>query len=540
MKSFFPPNDEFEVLAWRLVNKLNLKITKTTLRAELHSHPYFPSIYSLNEIFEKYKVANLGLSAPYHVVESDLPLPAIVKLKDRESHHFVYRIVEEINDTNVLLYNPEIDATIVLPKLIFKKEYANFAMIFEANEYSGEVNYLQKLKSETRSSRLKKSVLGAVGLLTLAAILTTVQLSSGNFTIGPIIHLILSVIGSMVGVVLLNFEIDSQNSSLPKFCKRSSKTDCSSVLTSGSSKIFGISWSHFGVSYFLTLWLYQLATGIFETGSLQVISFFSISAVSYSLFSIWYQWRVIKQWCILCLLVQAILILQFILVVGTQFYTETTTLTTLTVSAISFISIFIFLFVVLFFMIAYGKRAKMFEAKANELDKLKMDKPVFDALLNTQKTIEGSPYKISLVLGDINAKNLITMVSNPYCDPCKKAHNQIEDLVAQNKDIQVHIIFATDSDKSRALPVAHFLAMEGEYDRLTLIEALHFWYNSERDYESIALKFPVKKIEEQFSKIELMNEWCNCNSIMNTPSFYVNGKKLPTIYSASDLAILLK
>ncbi|HEY2722735.1 MAG TPA: hypothetical protein VGI82_13465 [Chitinophagaceae bacterium] len=40
-----------------------------------------------------------------------------------------------------------------------------------------------------------------------------------------------------------------------------------------------------------------------------MISWLNIFALPYTLFSVYYQWKVAKQWCILCLAVQGLLLL---------------------------------------------------------------------------------------------------------------------------------------------------------------------------------------------------------------------------------------
>ncbi len=41
------------------------------------------------------------------------------------------------------------------------------------------------------------------------------------------------------------------------------------------------------------------------------------------------------------------------------------------------------------------------------------------------------------------------------------------------------------------------------------------------------------------TKLDAMSKWCNDNGIVATPTYFVNGRQLPAIYSIEDLKYLL-
>src|SRR5579863_9609696 len=67
----------------------------------------------------------------------------------------------------------------------------------------------------------------------------------------------------------------------------------------------------------------------------------------------------------------------------------------------------------------------------------------------------------SIVLGNAEAGNIITMATNPYCQPCAYMHKTLEDLMEQNDNIQLRIIFTTENndEDNRTQIGRHFMAL---------------------------------------------------------------------------------
>ena len=127
----------------------------------------------------------------------------------------------------------------------------------------------------------------------------------------PILYTFLVLVGAAVGIMLLIYEIEQNNPTLRKVCSIGKKTSCSAILNSQGAKIFGIHWSVIGVSYFLGGLLSLLVTGM-SHDILIIGAWLSMLSLFYTVFSIYYQGFVIKQWCTLCLIVQGLLVLQFL------------------------------------------------------------------------------------------------------------------------------------------------------------------------------------------------------------------------------------
>src|SRR5699024_12035574 len=116
---------------------------------------------------------------------------------------------------------------------------------------------------------------------------------------------LLSLIGMVVTGGLLWYEVDHQNPVLKKICTSGRNTNCGNVLQSKAAKLGGIiSWSEIGFIYFSGGFLSLLLSGM-SSDVMFLLGWLNVLAAPYVLFSIYYQWRIAREWCVLCLTVQA-------------------------------------------------------------------------------------------------------------------------------------------------------------------------------------------------------------------------------------------
>jgi hypothetical protein len=265
-------------------------------------------------------------------------------------------------------------------------------------------------------------------------------------------------------------------------------------------------------------------------------------ALPFTVFSIYYQWRIAKQWCRLCLSVQAILISEtFAAFWGGLFKTDLFTI--LTPYKIAEYSLFLLLPTVTWLLIRpvliqarEGKKSK------RELLRLINNPQVFRGLLQRQKKIEYDPSGLGITLGNPTAKNKIVKVCNPYCGPCSAAHTILEELLHTDMDLQIQIIFSiNDENDKRSLTIKHFLAIADKNDPVLLQHALNDWYSAPaKDYELFSEKYKLNgEIDLQTHKLAAMKDWCTKVEIIGTPTFFINGFQLPELFSVRDLKLFL-
>ena len=64
-----------------------------------------------------------------------------------------------------------------------------------------------------------------------------------------------------------------------------------------------------------------------------------------------------------------------------------------------------------------------------EFNKWKTDAAIFITQWQQQQKIGTTIWENDLLLGNANAPVLITVACNPYCGPCAKAHEQLDEML---------------------------------------------------------------------------------------------------------------
>jgi hypothetical protein len=265
-------------------------------------------------------------------------------------------------------------------------------------------------------------------------------------------------------------------------------------------------------------------------------------------FSVYYQWRVAQQWCILCVSVQGLLILQLMTaLIGGWHQLSTFSIMTHELF-LPILTAFVIPFIVITVLLPALQKAKESKRNYTEVQKLKHNREVFETLLQKQRQLTETPAGLGISLGNPNASYKLIKVCNPYCGPCAKAHTPMEDLLQNNPDVQIQILFTASNKEGdpKAPPVRHLLAISEKNDESILKKALDDWYLAEtKDYDAFAVKYPLNgELKQQGAKIDAMKNWCDKTIIAFTPMFFLSIPsdkgatsyyQLPEIYTVADL-----
>ena len=541
----------------RLLKKLNIPVTATTVVDTLEHHPHYPSLYSISDSLQKWKVENLALRVDPDSLEK-IPTPFIAHSKAGGGNFILVNSVNgvvEYTDGKGAFGKPGIKQK---SREEFKKDWDNIVLIAEKNEVSGEKEYrLNKRKELIEGLRIPFIIAGCLLLTVLYAA------AVHNFFTASLAFLKFS--GCIVAGLLLWFEVDKSNPVLQQICAAGGKTNCTAVLSSKQSKLFNIiSWSEVGFFYFAGGFIYLLVSVTLslpkgQLPTLALLSWLNLFALPYTVFSVFYQWRIAKQWCPLCLTVQAILVLEFVVCYFGLRQAQTDTFipyvfipnvfipnVTLSLPKSELIPLSVSFLLPVFFWVATKKvylNAQEGKRYQKELSKLKYNKEIFNTLLSKQKQITASAEGLGIVLGNPDATNTIIKVCNPYCGPCAKAHSVIDAILENNDDVKVQIIFmATNNENdTRAKPVKLLMALYEKNDEQLIKSALDDWYgDGKKDYDEFAKKYLLNgELQMQGSKLEAMAKWCSENGIAFTPTFFINGHQLPESYKIEDVEHLL-
>lgn len=549
-KSLLEPVTNGSEVADLTIRLIRAKISKTTLKKEIEEHPDYPGLLSISDVFTSHGIENIALKidADQLTETSD---PFIVQLYVRKEVTF-FSVVKEIRNNTVNYFDPEKHDWVLSDKDDFVKKITGVILLVGKGDEICEKDYGKKIKAEKRKRMIRYAGIFCIPILTVVlGIFYCFQNGAGMLF--PLMYLLLTITGSGLGILLVWYELDQHNPALKQICTAGKRINCGSVLQSGASRIAGLSWSSIGLSYFTGLLLLLVLSGLDNQDVLFILSWINILTIPYLIFSIYYQWIIARQWCVLCLCVLGILVLQITISAFAGWHTLADINSITAGRVIQILVAFIFPLIIINVLITALQKVKEGRENFTSLQKLKNNPHVFNALLKKQKEVSESPGNLGIILGNPNAKYKIIKVCNPYCGPCSAAHQQMEELLQNNEDLQLQILFTATNEKNdiRKPPVKHFLALSDKYDEENLKRALDDWYlNDPKNYDAFAAKYPVPgEMEQQDKKIEQMKNWCDKIKIEFTPTFFISMNEgdddrsskyfqMPGTYTANDLKYL--
>ncbi|MGB8191863.1 MAG: vitamin K epoxide reductase family protein, partial [Chitinophagaceae bacterium] len=359
------------------------------------------------------------------------------------------------------------------------------------------------------------------------------------FTYTTLLFTIIS--GLIVTSMLIVQKFDKDNPYIRKLCKGDA-AGCNSVLESRASMFLGIiSWAEIGLLYFGITLAYLLAgNALGYTTYLQLVAVLTLFALPYTLFSIYYQYRM-KQWCLLCLTVQGLLWVQFFIALpvlrgfGTIAVNE---VFGFLMTAAAVLSVWLLLKPV---VKAYLQRNSLIR----ELNKFKHDPELFLGILQSQPSMPDVQGSDAIVFGNAAAPYSMVMVTNPFCGPCAEMHKKMGGLLAEFPDkLSMITIFSTNPAEGERTQVAeHMIKLYAERGHEKSLKIFKDWYASENKNAGEWIKMHPS-IENDSSKVQQIMQahadFCHTAQIHETPTLYLNGHLLPEQYTIDDIRFLLK
>ncbi len=507
-----------------LVQQLGLKVTVDTLTATLRRHPDYPSLAALSDVLHQWHVPNLAVRLqPYQLAE--ITYPAVAHLTREQTQDFV--ILQTYAQSQIHYQNTQ-GKTIIESIDTFAAHWTGIVLLLEPNPHSGDPNYATTRRKE-RLARIE-TYLAFAGLCAVA-LAALVWLASDVWLT---LFWILIAIGLVSSGILLSETVGKPTPLLGKICTLTQHTDCQTVITSESAKVFGwLSWAEIGFLYFAGVFLLlTLAAFAGLLLSLQpVLLLVASMALPYTVFSVYTQAFVLGKWCMLCLIVQTVLVAQFLLLSQiTSLYTLSAWTEVLPVVIFSFgLPIWVW-----FLVKPFWQKSRQVSGLEKQLETFKRNSTLFRGMLQIQRRVETADLPDELILGNPQAAVEILMVSHPFCPPCRLAHAELHTLLAYWGDaikLKICLLAGQDSSSVQWKVVAHLLRLS---ESPMFAEALWEWYQA-GTYEQWAVRYPVSGLPESAQIIEQYSHWAKQAAILHTPTFFINGYELVAPYSYTDL-----
>jgi hypothetical protein len=488
---------------------------------QLSTHPEYPSLLAYHDALNFFNIPNIT-----------------VKIEDNDISNLPDYFIGEIQS-----------------KLAFVKKKSNsFIIDFgdgKNNDFSiKEFNNLWSGVVLAAESGIKeKRKINTSLLRGIFSVLFIVVMSFFSFNLS--IFSIFILCGIFFSIEAVKQDLNIQSDFSNKFCNISKETDCNTIIKSNSFKLF----NYFGLSDISIVFFSGQLLGLLGFLFLDfVMEFFVYSfgvlflSVPILFASLFYQWRIAKKWCVICLGIISILIIELLYC---TFYNKEFILLDFSFQkelVILFLSFFILSLAGWLLIKPFISSYFTLKSENTKLFKFKRNYNLFKNTLISDRKVHYQNLKSDLFLGNKDAKLKLTLVTNPLCKFCKETHSVIELLIKKHSnDLRINIFFNfyaenNNSNKKDPIKNLHLKLIENYLIKgpIFFLESLGDWF-SNKDYNNWFNKFGENKSNDK-EYIELLKKQYDQNTVNKvqfTPSLFIGEFSYPLIYDKKDILLYI-
>lgn len=497
---------------------------KNFCREEITTHPDYPSLLSTIDFLDTggmtYQAVNADAS---YINEFSYPLLAHIKQPDNEYMHIV---------PNAAAWDAQKEITQYWSGITV---YPEKGSIWQSTQ---NIAYRQTA-SRNKFIALVLAIFG-IGIFCFASIqgLINEQIGIWNVSFG-----LFSLTGLVISIYALGTELGFQSKLVKQVCGAIGGTGgCEQVFKSKYAKgVLGITPADAAVLYFATQFIMYIL-GCWQTGLINCIVWLALAGIFIAAVSVYAQAVLLKQWCALCLGIVAVLLVQALLIAPSlQNMVQMGNL----VGAMGLFAFAFLLFTFTWLPIKQLlKNNNGNKPKLAELKKWKTDAGLFISQWQQEQEVDTNIWENDLLLGNPTAPLLITVACNPYCAPCARAHVKLEEMLTRfDGKLKVLIRFicphpANAGDAHTKALTALLKNAAVVENNIVLAQSLNDWF-AFMDYEKWTAKWQSEIEAEVTGRLLQHNNWTQQNGISFTPTFFLNGKKVPGRYALEDIALLV-
>ncbi len=505
----------------KFLKLLNVPISERYVQNLIHAHPDFPSLLSVSDSLQR-----LGV---HHAVRR-------IRKEDLIDLIYPYLLPLDKGKRDILLIKSSKD----LAKHENNLElWGGVVLQAEPSSKTNDKTNNDLYKSEIQ---IRNYTIGFISAI--AALLLLPFISSFSWLVAALLGT--AITGFIVGYILMTKELGVTYEAIDAFCNAGKNTNCDKVLKADIN-FLGLNFSDVVVTYFL----FQMAALAFAAAlpdvkqtflaALAVLSMLTYPAI---LFSIYYQYFVAKTWCRLCLIVDVILLVQAS-VLGYAGYKDIITLVGINLLMLIILALLaLVIFSSVLIVKASIERFEKLSQYGGSGNQIKHNVSIFTSILGKQRRVDTQPFQTEMILGNADAPIKIIMASNLYCNPCKKKHEVVEQLVAMYPDkVSVAMRFIQSGndvvfkmDSLQQVLGYWYQYIHGKTDKTQLtLDLMHDWFTI-WDLQKFEKKYQFQTdVKELEMLVSLHYAWTDEVNITSTPAFFINGYELPNEYSIDDL-----
>ena len=472
------------------------------------SHPNYPSIFAITDSLTLLGVENIAIKVPKEQFV-ELPVDFLAMYNNQivlvSKSASSVKIEDEENKKQSLSFDN------------FLSGWNQIVIAIEPN-------------SESHSSVKKSFRLKEIGYVVPLALTIALSLYCNNFSLYSAFNLLMSIFGLIISVLIIKEKMGIKSDLASKVCGITNKNSCDSVIQSDSGQINAwLSFSDLPLVFFSTNFLFVLSGFAYSN---TVISYVSLLGIPVLLYSVWLQQYQLKSWCVLCVIVSILTLVQSLGVLGVP-------------GSLSLSNGITYFFVGLIVVTSWVLIRPFIESKfnndqkINELKRFKRNFKAFKALTATIPKGEGFEKLEGIKFGNKHVPLQLSLFLSPSCGHCHTAFEEAYNLYVKFPEKVVVEIFFNINPENHDNPyksiVATLLALhKSNPDRAK--EAIIDWHIHKLDKNKWEQKYTDQMdLTNLDHEIAMQYEWCFENNFNYTPVKIVNKLLFPNEYTIEEL-----
>lgn len=497
-------------LVKKCLQKLNHGSQIEKFESFYQSHPNFPSLLAITDGLQFLNIENVAANVPFeHFDELTDCFLAEINLEKKQFY------LLSKSEGKIVLENEE-GKVVSINKEDLEKKWTGIVLLIEENVNSKETDLF------------KKTELIFPFFMLVILLLSVVGNSENKINL---FFLAVSAFGIYFTREILMTYFSPEEKKESKFCSIGEDFSCDSIIKSKSytfSKYF--EFVDLPVLFFTSTFI-SLLIGLDIGYTIGVISLFSIPLLGYS---IYLQKFVLKKWCVLCLTIAGLL-----LVNGLLFFVFYPSLVfTLSVN----IKLLIITLLTLFGWLKLKKRLIKLNEAESELKVLLRFKRTDEVFYKTNDAVNNFEIIESLemmVFGNEAATNHLILFISPSCPHCHTAYKDAMELLKkypENLKLSIGYNLNLGNQDNPYLEIARrIFNMHAQNE--DVFAALNDWHIENLDMAIWKKKWGTDSnvLEMENHKISKQFEWCVMNDFNYAPVKVFNGRLLGHQYTINEL-----
>lgn len=519
-----------------LLQSLSIKVTETTLKQIIDEKDiYNGSIIGISEMLLDLEIESKIFRVKYSDL-LDLEYPILAHMEQEVPY---YIVITGCTDEK-LTYFDSSNGYITESAKDFCKKWTGVILVPITSINSGDPELQEKIKKESISRRLKILFFSIIALYVVFIVFRTSLIFKTHYIIWtPFI--IVQLLGTIFSLLIVRIEFGESNLLIRKICRN---FDCEKVLLSNGSKIFSwLSMGDIGVIYFSGgLLLLSTHTSEIYT-SLKILWMLNVITLPYTIYSIFYQYKIVNAYCPFCLTIIVLIWFEFISGLYAGFRISFVELPLILDFLINYLIIII---IWIGFRNFYSKALKG-DRYEKTISRIKKDKEFFYAILATRTPVPEFFQNNEISIGEKTAPHTLIAVITPNCNSCFQLYSDIKSYTQEFPN-RLRIIFrfkgidSVKSDMNKIIDWILTFHILGDTSRaLDIYESwIDMKFNGIKKWEEKNL-LTDKTIIFQATQIRLdYSNWFNLIDIPGVPVLILDNKIIPIYYDFNDLKYLLK